>query len=308
MARFYIQYGGRGDMVPPDGKWQFGSCSDKGYVRAENEDNMGQARHDWGQIFVVADGMGGHKAGRLASELTVEGLLKRLEESLPAKPVAEAIEQAFQETNRVVHEKACCGDPETKGLGSTAVMLIVMGQRVVVAHVGDSRAYLYRGGTLHRLTKDHSLVQRMMDAGMLSPSEARNHPDANVIYRAIGDKPTVEVDIQADLSAEEGDGFLLCSDGLCGYVDDESIEAALGAAGSAQEKAERLVRLGLDAGGLDNISVQFLQYGEPAKRRSRRKGWLSRAGGGLWARLFEPLWFVVTLPAPASSKQESSFS
>ncbi len=281
--------GGWGDMVPVDGKWQFGECTDQGYVRAENEDSMGHANYDWGRIIIVADGMGGRKAGRLASELTVKGLLERLGGSLPANPVTETLKQAFQETNRAVHAQARSGDAEMEGMGSTVAVLIVMGRRVVVAHAGDSRAYLYRDGRLRRLTKDHSLVQRMVDAGMLSPSEARDHPDAGVIYRAIGDKPAVEVDIRDDLTAEEGDAYLLCSDGLCGYVDDESIAATLRAGGSAQEMAERLVRLGLDAGGLDNISVQLLQYGESGKQSSGRQGWLSRAGNRLWSRLTQPL-------------------
>jgi len=155
-----------------------------------------------GQVYVIADGMGGHRGGALAAELTVQGLQQHLSKASLPVSVQEAIQAAFEQTNQTVYEKAHCGNPDTEGMGSTAVLLLITGSMAHVSHVGDSRAYLYRAGCLRQLTTDHSRVQRMVDAGMLTPAEARNHPDSYLLERAIGQKPSINVEIAPDLQLE----------------------------------------------------------------------------------------------------------
>ncbi|MGH9957270.1 MAG: PP2C family protein-serine/threonine phosphatase, partial [Pyrinomonadaceae bacterium] len=203
-----------------------------------------------------------HNGGALAAELTVQGLQQSLAAAPPEFAVADAIKRAFDAANGMVYERASCGDPETAGMGSTAVLLLTSGSMAYVAHVGDSRAYLSRERELRRLTTDHTRVQRMVDAGMLTPNEARDHPEGSILERAMGHQPYVEVDLGPALELREGDRILLCSDGLSGYVDDNGIEAVLCSEASVQEVSDRLVGLALDTGGEDNVTVQFIQYGE----------------------------------------------
>ncbi len=223
------------------------------------------------RLYIVADGMGGHNAGALAAAMTVRKLHESLAERLPEMPVAQAIEAALQSANQWVYEAAHAGDPATHRMGSTVVLLLTVGRMAHVAHVGDSRAYLYRGGRLSRLTRDHSQVQSLLDTGVLTPAQARSHPLASVIERAIGNEPQVDATLREPLSLRPGDGILLCSDGLCGYVDDEKIEAVLNSPASVQELADDLVGLALDAGGQDNVTVQFIQYGDRREARAKRR-------------------------------------
>ena len=223
-----------------------------------------------GQAYVIADGMGGHKGGALAAALTVQGLQQYLSKTPPQWSVQKAIRAAFEQTNQTVYEQAHCGNPETEGMGSTAVLLLITGSVAQVSYVGDSRAYLYHARRLQPLTKDHSRVQRMVDAGMLTPAEARNHPEAYLLERAIGQKPSIDVEIAPELQLEEGDGILLCTDGLCGYVDEREIERVLRSEATVQEVTDRLVKLALAKGGHDNVTVQFIQYGRRREARSKK--------------------------------------
>jgi protein phosphatase len=150
-------------------------------------------------------------------------------------------------------------------MGATAVVLLVARSRALVAHVGDSRAYIFTQGELRRLTRDHSRVQRMVDAGMLEPAEAESHPDANLLERAIGVSPDILVDISSWMPLHEGDKILLCSDGLHGYVQDGEISALLGNKLTSQELADQLVDMALRKGGEDNITVQLIEYGRQRK-------------------------------------------
>lgn len=181
-----------------------------------------------------------------------------------------------------MYERAASGDPETEGMGSTALLMLTSGSLAYVAHVGDSRAYLYRERELRQLTTDHTRVQRMVDAGMLSAEEAQHHPEASIIERAMGHRPHVEVDVGRALELREGDGILLCSDGLSGYVDDEGIETVLRSEATVQEVADRLVGLALDRGGQDNVTVQFIQYGERTQAQTNDNyRWYRLAAGAL---------------------------
>jgi len=211
----------------------------------------------------------------LAAELTVQGLQQYIGEAPAHASVEEAIQTAFTKTNETVYRQAHAGDPTTEDMGSTAVLVLISGQVARVAHVGDSRTYLYRKGRLKQLTTDHTIVQKMVQAGMLKPAEAINHPNASVLDRAIGNKPNIEVDISDPMRLHEGDALLLCSDGLSGYVADSEIASVLRGQATVQEIPERLIKLALQKGGEDNVTVQFIQYGtrkeaQPTARQQPR--------------------------------------
>ena len=262
-------------------RWSVGARSETGYVRTENQDRMSRVRAHVGDIYVVSDGMGGHRGGAVAAELTIKALQQHLSTVRTTSALEAAIKQAFDAANSTVYEQGHSGDAETEGMGATVVVLLAVGSNVMVAHVGDSRAYLYsRRGQLRRLTRDHSRVQRMIDSGVLTPAEAEAHPDAGLIERAIGSKPTVEVEIHPWLRMAHGDQILLCSDGLCGYAEDAEIAAVLAKQGSPQEAASELIRLALAKGGEDNITVQVLRYGSNGRR------------GEIWERVLNQLAFI----------------
>ena len=248
-------------MIPDKYPLEVGAKSETGYIRTDNQDCMSWVSVPWGQLFIIADGMGGHAGGAEAAYLTVNGLGRHLTEVSKNLPVEEAILSAFRKTNLDVYAKAHACDPATEGMGSTAVMLLIIDQAAKVAHVGDSRAYLYRNGKINLLTKDHTHVQRMVDAGMLTPEQARNHPSASMLERAIGSKTTVTADINS-VSLREGDSILLCSDGLSGYADDKEIETIINDLLSPQENVDRLINMALQKGGEDNVTIQFIRFGK----------------------------------------------
>jgi PPM family protein phosphatase len=247
-------------MNSDSARLEVGALSETGYVRDENQDRMSWSPVPLGQLYIVADGMGGHNGGALAAETAVQELQRHISQAPVGEPVDQVIHAAFKKANETVYAKAHSGDPATEGMGTTAVLLLISGQVANLAHVGDSRAYLYRNGRLSQLTTDHTVVQRMVQAGMLKPEEAADHPDASVLERAIGSKPDIEVDIRNEL-LREGDAILLCSDGLSGYVADAQIESVLRSQGTVRETAENLVKLTLEKGGKDNVTVQLVQYG-----------------------------------------------
>jgi PPM family protein phosphatase len=251
-------------------EWQVGALSETGPVRDENQDRMQQKRVELGEIYIVADGMGGHKGGSVAAQLTVDGLCHCLSKASRNERVDPALKKAFEETNQSVYNKAHSGDPVTKGMGSTAVLLLISGRTAYVAHVGDSRAYLYRDGRLRRLTTDHTRAQKMIDAGILTPEDAQDHPSASVLERAIGTKPVIEMEITTVSRLKRGDGILLCTDGLSGYASDSDIEGVLRETPTIKEVPKRLFDLALQRKSKDNITVQFLQYGQRAEVRSSR--------------------------------------
>lgn len=252
-------------MIPNKYHLEVGASTETGYVRNENQDRMSWAPVPWGQLYIIADGMGGHVGGAQAAELTIRGLEHYLTEASKNVSVEAAIRNAFEKTNLDVYDKAHAGDPTTEGMGSTAVMLLIFSHIAKIAHVGDSRAYLYRNGKLRLLTKDHTQVQRMVDVGMLTPEQARNHPSASILDRAIGNRPTVTIDISSDLVLNNGDGILLCSDGLSGYADDREIEAAMEDSFTPQENVDRLINMALQKGGEDNVTIQFIRFGKRSK-------------------------------------------
>lgn len=253
-------------------RWVLGARSETGYVRMANEDRMGFIRTPHGDVYVVSDGMGGYRGGALAAELTVRTLQEQLA-VLPSDPaaIAERLSAAFRAANQAVYERRDPADPETRSMGATGVALVTCGTRALVGHVGDSRAYLVSRGVLRQLTRDHTRVQKMVDAGLLTPAQAVEHPDASMLDRAIGHDATVEVDVSGWITLNRGDMVLLCSDGLCGYVADAEIGRILRAKASPQALADRLVDCALDKGGADNVTVQLVRLGA-----SSGVSWLAR--------------------------------
>jgi PPM family protein phosphatase len=226
---------------------RFGSASDIGKARDRNEDSYLAEP----PVFAVADGMGGHKGGDVASSLAIQVLEG---DALPADG-AELVERV-REANRAVYERSS-SDTAVEGMGTTMTATIAGGGALRLAHVGDSRAYLLREGTLRRLTEDHTLVQRMVSEGQLTEEEASIHPQRNVITRSLGVEDRVQVD-EAAVEVRNGDRILLCTDGLTGMVSEEEIERTLQRAPDPQEAADRLVAAANDGGGLDNITVVVL--------------------------------------------------
>ena len=249
--------------TPETLRLEVGAISHQGLVRTENQDRYGRVASPFGEVIIVADGMGGHRGGATAAAMVVEGLNAHLQNIPPLTPVADGIQHAAQLTNADIHRKATDGDPDTAHMGATVVLVLVLGNQLIIGHAGDSRAYMYRGGQFTRLTRDHSFVQRMVDRNLLTEEQARDHPNANVVTRAFGQRPDIEFEVSAPLMLQPGDRIMLCSDGLCGYVEDAAIEQAMGQPASAQQIAEALIQLALAAGGEDNVTVQVLQLHAP---------------------------------------------
>jgi PPM family protein phosphatase len=229
---------------------RWGSATDTGRVRQNNEDTALATD----TLFVVADGMGGHRGGEVASHLAVEVLGEQF-----AEPTVDSLLAAVVEANRAVYERAL-GDPDLRGMGTTLCVLAPVDEDgsdddlVAVVNVGDSRAYLYRDGELTQLTEDHSLVAEMERDGRLTSEEAATHPQRNIVTRALGIDPEVDVDT-FQVVPYEGDRFLLCSDGLFDMIDDDRIAATMRRLADPTDCAQELVRLANESGGRDNITV-----------------------------------------------------
>ena len=234
-------------------------ATDTGRQRSANEDSVFVRA----PLFVIADGMGGARAGEVASKTVVDAFDRPLPEAPPERVLRETIEGA----NRTVYSLAR-KDSNLSGMGTTttAAILDERSDEVAIGHVGDSRAYRLRRGKLERLTRDHSLVEEMRRKGQLTEAQAEDHPQRSIITRSVGPEPEVEVDLQT-VPAQAGDIFLLCSDGLTTMLDDEHIERLLTRATSMPNAVRALVDEANRAGGRDNISViafKVVDAAEPA--------------------------------------------
>ena len=230
------------------------SLSHVGRVRDLNED----AVLEKGNLFAVADGMGGHRAGEVASALALSVIEQYVEDNIGIASGERLVEQAVASANAAVHRKAR-SSARYSNMGTTVTMLYREGDTAYLGHVGDSRAYLYRNGSLKRLTSDHSLVAALVEEGEITEEEARHHPQRNIIVRALGLQPQVEVDI-ISVKIEQGDEFLLASDGLTGLLEDKRIERELAAGRSPADTARALVDRALEEGGDDNVSVVLVRF------------------------------------------------
>ncbi|MGG6310080.1 Stp1/IreP family PP2C-type Ser/Thr phosphatase [Paenibacillus macerans] len=241
--------------------------SDVGRVRSVNEDCTWVARLEQGYTLgIVADGMGGHQAGEIASRLAVDTIthdLEALPAGLPATACGEELKKAILHANEVVFRKAS-EHTEYHSMGTTVVAAILADREGMIAHIGDSRAYKFHQGELVQLTDDHSLVNELLKNKQISEEEANVHPHRNVVTRALGTDERVEVDMN-QVTLEPGDMLLLCSDGLSNYVKPEQMTLTLGADDlNLNDRADRLLQLALRAGGDDNISVALLEQHEDA--------------------------------------------
>ena len=223
----------------------FGSRTDVGLLRDHNEDSLIVAP----PLFAVADGMGGHAAGEVASEIAVTTLLEQSDRITDTKSLGKVIEDANRAVILAADERQ-----GRAGMGTTLTAALLKGNILSIAHVGDSRAYLLHQGKLQQITRDHSLMNDMIEAGELTPEEARVHPHRSVITRALGSDARMVPDLY-ELSVESGDRLLLCSDGLSGMVSDKEIEHDLNLIQKPQECVDVLVDGAIEAGGHDNITA-----------------------------------------------------
>lgn len=244
---------------------------DVGKVRSAQEDSHGMALSTPnGDVFVMCDGMGGHVGGKVASSIAVNSILDYFKQQKYNNP-QQALNDALQYANMQILEYSK-NNVELKGMGTTACVLLVSDNDVYIAHVGDSRIYmyLYVEKQLHRITKDHSYVQMLVDEHKISEEEAEKHPNKNRILKALGIMASLEPTVaRLPIHAKKGDMFLLCSDGLSGMVNDHVIERILSNDVNIDKKGEMLIELALENGGLDNVTVQLVQIVDsPYKKNS----------------------------------------
>ena len=239
-------------MIEPTLRWA--SRSDTGRVRLQNEDSV----YADGDVFIVADGMGGHLAGEVASALAVSTIVEKCSGGVAS---LDQFGEAVREANRrVIGESEA--DTNREGMGTTVVAVARMSDpnnpRLALANVGDSRAYFFDSSGIRQLSKDHSLVQELVDDGIIGPEDARHHPRRNIVTRALGIDPEVAIDLW-ELALPIGSRILLCSDGLVDEVEEAAIAEVLTTEPDPEIAADRLIRMANDNGGRDNVSLVLLQ-------------------------------------------------
>ncbi|MDQ3697917.1 MAG: Stp1/IreP family PP2C-type Ser/Thr phosphatase [Gemmatimonadota bacterium] len=235
--------------------------TDTGMIRSSNEDAYYKDVDAERGLFVVADGMGGHAAGEVASDMAVQILARELGtlRDIKAADAEATVAAALKRTNRAIYDRMLA-ESDKQGMGTTASVLIVAGGSYLIGQVGDSRVYLLRDGALRQLTKDHSYVQEQVDAGVLTPEQARYHPYSNVITRCVGASAAVEPDTFRG-EVQTGDVFLVASDGLTGMVDDRRLLRLLSARAAPSRLVDALIAEANGRGGLDNITAIVVQVG-----------------------------------------------
>jgi serine/threonine protein phosphatase PrpC len=242
---------------------EFASLSDRGRVRLNNEDACGHIvpatpaeLAEKGAVFVVADGMGGHRGGEIASRIAVRTILAFYSAD-GEQNRSQALAFAFREANKTIIEESVA-DSALFGMGTTCTALAIHEGRAYFAHVGDSRGYMLRDGVLSQITNDHSIVGEMVRSGIISDEDARHHPKRNVITRSLGAQEDTAADIPAiPLRVQAGDVFMLCSDGLTTYLSDQDV-ATLLSDGTPEEACKKMVKMANEAGGRDNITVMVI--------------------------------------------------
>jgi PPM family protein phosphatase len=221
--------------------------SDVGLLREGNEDSA----YAGPRLLAVADGMGGHAAGEVASAVAISALAD-IDDDMPASELQHALTDAVESANRTLHEMVTA-DPSITGMGTTLTAMLWSGSKVAVCHIGDSRAYVLSGGEFQQITHDHTLVQSLVDDGRISPDEAATHPQRSLLLRALDGTPDAEPDLSVR-EAKAGDRYLLCSDGLSSVVSEETLHRILATVDDPDDAVLQLVELAIKGGGPDNIT------------------------------------------------------
>ena len=237
--------------------------TDAGKVRSHNEDSVIITKNQSGDyLMAVADGMGGHSAGEVASSIVVSHLSKCFNESFCNMEKSKAvnwIREMATEVNDLIFSYAA-EHPESRGMGTTLVMAIITNEYVLIGNIGDSSGFVVKDEKLHKVTYDHTLVNLLIKAGELSPEEAKDHPKKNVLMKALGANNPIDIDIfdcDMDISS-----VLLCSDGLTSMLEEEQIEKVLTSELEIEDKVIKLIRKSNNRGGTDNISIAYLEFSE----------------------------------------------
>ncbi|HYV96898.1 MAG TPA: Stp1/IreP family PP2C-type Ser/Thr phosphatase [Gemmatimonadaceae bacterium] len=231
------------------------AATDVGMVRSGNEDNFHADGDETFGIFIVADGMGGHAAGEVASEMAVQIVARELAGMRDVRDAgaADRVKESLRAANRAIHDRML-SETDKQGMGTTVSVLLLSHGHYLIGQVGDSRVYLLRDGMLTQVTKDHSYVQEQVDAGFLTPEQARYHPYSNVITRCVGAGEEVQPDVYAG-EVRLGDVWLVASDGLTGMVDDRRLQQLLLARSAPVRIVDALIADANGRGGLDNITA-----------------------------------------------------
>jgi len=239
--------------------FDFANLTDKGLQREQNEDFLAYFDTCNGHVFVLCDGIGGHNAGEYASQLAVETVGEFLNTNYIKNPF-DAIENAIKQANTKVFKKSN-NNPDYYGMGTTIVLVLIRDNRIYYGHIGDSRIYHFSKNKLTQITKDHSYVQKLVDKGVISEKEAKDHPRKNEISKALGLDAFIEPDVAPSaLIPQNNDFILLCSDGLNNMLSDKKIESEIKKNNSIIDIAEQLINLSNKKGGSDNISVQLIKF------------------------------------------------
>lgn len=279
------------------------ALTDVGMVRPHNEDSNRVAKTANGELFVVCDGMGGHAGGATASKIAVESICNYIsthECTIPQQFLVKALEYA----NKKIYSEAC-NNPALHGMGTTACVALVRDDKVWYAHIGDSRIYYYNAKKhgLYRLTKDHSVVQSLVDQGIITEAEAEHHPEKNKIRKSLGIREDVEPEpCQMPLIPAEGDMLLICSDGLSGMVSEDDILEVLSTMADTNEIGKTLIELAKSEGGTDNITLQVVKFTNlgnrdavfDAKNKGVLKGGTNDKKNDKTCRLIRP-WIIIVI-------------
>ncbi|MBC8090155.1 MAG: Stp1/IreP family PP2C-type Ser/Thr phosphatase [Phycisphaerae bacterium] len=235
------------------------AATDVGRIRSGNEDSLYADADPERGLFIVADGMGGHAAGEIASEMAVQIVAREMVQTriLTGEEPLTAMSDALRSANRAIFERTIV-EADKQGMGTTASCLMLGTGRYVIGHIGDSRIYLLRDGTFRQVTKDHSYVQEQVDAGFLTPEQARYHPYSNVITRCVGANAAVEADV-LNGEIKPGDIWLVASDGLTGMVEDPQLRKIMETKSTPGAMVNSMINEANKRGGLDNITAIVVQ-------------------------------------------------